>query len=112
MDDGTVKYLTTKAKRQYRIKRHYTCQTTFCVYVVTCDLCSAQFTGQTTKTMRERHYGHRSEVKRKEDGVGAHFFNHAGKLGINLDTEMEDIMQPFNIFLGCGLGGRRGIGAN
>ena len=42
-------------------------------------------------------YGHRSEVKRKEDGVGAHFFHHAEELGINLDTNMEDIMQYFNI---------------
>ena len=65
MEDGKKKYLATKTRRQYRIKRHYICQTTFCVYG------SAQYTGQTTKSMRERHYGHRSEVKRKEDGVGA-----------------------------------------
>ena len=97
MEDGKVKYLATKTMRQYRIKRHYTCQTTFCVYVVTCGLCSSQYTGQTTKTMRERHYGHRSEVKRREDGVGAHFFNHAEELSINLDTHMEEIMKYFNI---------------
>ena len=97
LEDGKTKYSATKTKRQYSIKRHYTCQTTFCVYVVTCGLCSAQYTGQTTKTMRERHYGHRSEVKRQEDGVGAHFFHHAEELGINLDTNMEDIMQYFNL---------------
>jgi hypothetical protein len=97
LEDGKTKYSATKTGRQYSIKRHYTCQTTYCVYVVTCGLCSAQYTGQTTKTMRERHYGHRSEVKRKEDGVGAHFFHHAEELGINLDTNMEDIMQYFNI---------------
>ena len=97
MEDGKNKYLATKTKRQYKIKRHYTCQTTFCVYVVTCGLCSAQYTGQTTRSMRERHYGHRSEVKRKEDGVGAHFFDHAEELGINLDTDIENIMQHFNI---------------
>ena len=64
---------------------------------MTCGLCSAQYTGQTTKTMRERHYGHRSEVKRKEDGVGAHFFHHAEELGISLETDMEEIMQHFKI---------------
>ena len=97
-DDGNFTLHNSRCTRlQYRIKRHYTCQTTYCVYVVTCGLCSAQYTGQTTKTMRERHYGHRSEVKRKEDGVGAHFFHHAEELGINLDTNMEDIMQYFNL---------------
>ena len=97
MEDGKTKYLATKTKRQYTIKRHYTCQTTFCVYVVTCGLCAAQYTGQTTKTMRARHYGHRSEVKRKEDGVGAHFHQHAEDLGINLNTDMEEIMKHFNL---------------
>ena len=97
LEDGKKVYSATKTKRQYRIKRHYTCQTTYCVYVVTCGLCSAQYTGQTTKTMRERHYGHRSEVKRKEDGVGAHFFHHAEELGISLETDMEEIMQHFKI---------------
>ena len=97
LEDRKTMYSATKTRRQYRIKRHYTCQTTYCVYVVTCGLCSAQYTGQTTKTMRQRHYGHRSEVKRKEDGVGAHFFHHAEELGINLDTKMEDIMQHFNL---------------
>ena len=48
----------------------------------------AQYTGQTTRSMRERHYGQRSELKRKEDGVGAHFFDHAEELGINFDTDI------------------------
>jgi hypothetical protein len=47
--------------------------------------------------MKQRHYGHRSEVKRKKDGVGAHFFHHAEELGISLDTDMEDIMQYFKL---------------
>jgi hypothetical protein len=72
-------------------------QTTFFAYVVICGLCAAQYTGQTTKTMRARHFGHHSEVKRKEDGVGAHFHQHAEDLGINLNTDMEDIMKHFNL---------------
>ena len=97
MEDSKTRYMSTKTKQQYTIKRHYTCQTTFCVYVVTCGLCAAQYTGQTTKTMRARHYGHRSEVKRREDGMGAHFHQHAQDLGINMDTHMEDIMKHFNL---------------
>ena len=97
MEDGKTKYMATKTRRQYTIKRHYTCRTNFCVYVVTWGLCAAQYTGQTTKTMKARHYGHRSEVRRKEDGVGAHFHRHAQDLRINLDTDMEGIMQHFNL---------------
>ena len=97
MEDGRVNYKSTKTKREYRIRRHYTCQTTFCVYLVTCGLCSAQYTGQTTKTMRERHYGHRSEVKRCEDGVGAHFYQHASDLNLNLAQDLESIMKYFNV---------------
>jgi hypothetical protein len=36
-------------------------------------------------------------VNRKEDGVGAFFLHHAEELGINLDTNIEDIMQYFNL---------------
>ena len=28
------------------------------------------------------------DLKRKEDGVGAHFFDHAEELGINFDTDI------------------------
>ena len=32
-------------------------------------------------------------------GLGSHFFNHAEKLGINMNTNMEDIMQYFKLFI-------------
>ena len=89
MVDGKTSYTSTKTGRRYKIQRHYTCMTTYCVYLVTCGLCSAQYTGQTTKSMRDRHYGHRSEVKRKEEGHGEHFHQHAMELGISMEAAME-----------------------
>ena len=44
MEDGKTKLLSSKTKREYQIKRHYTCQTTFCVYVLTCQICLSQYT--------------------------------------------------------------------
>ena len=93
MEDGKTKLLSTKTKREYQIKRHYTCQTTFCVYVLTCKLCLAQYTGQTTKTAQKRHYGHRSEIKRGEEGMGTHFKQHAMSMGIDLNTDIDKIMK-------------------
>ena len=97
MENGKNQYKSSKTGRSYTIKRHYTCKTTFCVYLVTCGLCSAQYTGQTSRSMRDRHYGHRSEVKRNEEGVGAHFFLHAQERNINVQNNLDDIIQHFNI---------------
>ena len=93
MEDGKTKLLSSKTKREYQIKRHYTCQTTFCVYVLTCQICRAQYTGQTTNTAQKRHYGHRSEVKRCEEGMGAHFHQHAIEMGVNVNTDIDNIMK-------------------
>ena len=97
MEDGITRWKSQKTKREYRINRHYTCQTTFCVYLATCHLCQAQYIGQTTKTMQKRHYGYRSEVKRAADGIGEHFHKHAVDLGLSLNTQMDQIMQHCNI---------------
>ena len=90
MEDGKTKLLSSKTKHEYQINRHYTCQTTVCVYVLTCQLCLSQYTGQTTNTAQKRH---RSEVKRGEEGMGAHFKQHAVSMGIDLHTDIDKIMQ-------------------
>ena len=66
MENGKNNLLSTKTKREYKLKRHYTCQSIFCIYVLTCEICQAQYTGQTIQTVQKRHYGHISEVKRCE----------------------------------------------
>ena len=42
--------------------------------------------------MREKHYGHRSE-----EGLGAHFFQHAQELNVDLHTHLDDIMKHFSL---------------
>ena len=48
-------------------------------------------------SMRKRHGFHRTDIKANRCGLGMHFFRHAEKMGINMDTNMEDIMQYFNL---------------
>ena len=97
MDNDKTDYKSAKTGRTYTISRHYTCLTTHCVYLVSCGLCQAQYTGQTFRTMRDRHYGHRNEVKRCEEGLGAHFNKHAQDLNIDVQRNLDDIMQYFNL---------------
>ena len=97
MEDGKVRYKSTNTGRQYKIQRHYTCMTVCCVYLVTCGLCGDQYTGQTTKSMRERHYGHRNEVKKNEEGHGAHFYKHAIDMGLDIEKDLDVIMKHFQL---------------
>ena len=49
--------------------------------------------------MKKKHVKHRNEILKKLNGLGSHFFNHAEELGINMNTNMEDIMQHFKLFI-------------
>ena len=49
--------------------------------------------------MRKRHQSHRYYIKRNENGFGAHFFKHAEEMGINMDSNMDDIMQYFKLII-------------
>ena len=94
MENGKTSLVSSKTKREFKVKIHYTCQSTYCVYVLTCKLCSAQYTGQTTQSVQKRHYGHRGDVKRGDEDMGLHFYNHALELGIVINSKLDDILDP------------------
>ena len=99
MTDGRTEYKSERTGRTYKIRRHYTCQNTHNIYLVTCKLCNSQYTGQTKKTMAYRHAWHRDEIKRSTDGIGEHFHQHSISLNLNLKIEkdMESIMEAFDL---------------
>ena len=71
-------------------KRHYTCENhTNVIYLVRCRLCNVNYVGQTTRTMRQRHLGHRAEIRAGADGLGRHFLEH----GNGLDLKKEEIFE-------------------
>ena len=92
MENDEIEYQSSKTGRKYGIKRHYTCQTTYCVYLVNCEVCQSQYTGQMIV-----HYGHRNEVKRCEEGLGAHFYHHAQHLNIDVHRNIDEIMKHFSL---------------
>ena len=91
------KYTSTVTKQSYMIDGNYMCKTNNCIYLVTCGICDKQYVGKTTSRMRKRHTQHRYEIKVNTFGLGSHFFKHAEEMKINMDTNMEDIMQHFNL---------------
>ena len=93
-ESNTVK--SSKTGREYPIKRHYNCQSSWLIYLVTCEDCQVQYIGQTIQTMVARHYGHRSEVRRGEPGLGRHFYEVHGR-GLDL-SKKEGLAQCLENF--------------
>ena len=93
MSNNKTEWKSKKTGRSYKIKRHYTCATSHCIYVGECLKCKAQYIGQTRQPMSKRHYGHRQEVKGGLDGFGEHFKKHAEESGLNVNKDMDEIMK-------------------
>ena len=92
-------YTSTVTRESYKIDDNYTCKSSNCIYLVTCGICDKQYVGKTTRRMRKRHTHHRYEIKANIGGLGTHFFKHAEEMKINIDTNMEEIMQHFKLFI-------------
>ena len=58
-----------------------------------------QYIGKTSQTMPKRHGLHQSHIKANRYGLGSHFFKHADEIGIDMDSNMEDIMQHFKLII-------------
>ena len=98
MEEMTDTVKSTRTGREYRVKRHYDCQSSWVVYVVTCLDCQVQYIGQTIQTMVGRHYGHRNEVKGGLDGLGRHFLEvHGGGLDLSKKDDLARCLQSFQL---------------
>ena len=66
---------------------------------MTCTLCQKQYTGQSRRSMAERHRNHRAEVKSAADGLGAHFHQHLLDRGVDprADKNIELIVPYFDL---------------
>ena len=99
MEDGKTSFRSSKTGREYNITRHYTCESSCIIYIAHCSLCQQDYVGQSTRTMRARHIGHRSEIRTGADGLGRHFLEKHGQ-GINLKNENlfeENVMKHFKL---------------
>ena len=58
---------------KYRMRHHLTCKSRYTVYLITCKLCSKQYTGSSTDPLHVRHGGHRQEIRQESTELGRHF---------------------------------------
>ena len=66
----------TSTKKRIPITHHISCTTRNIIYVLTCNECSKQYVGITTRTPRERMRRHRQEFRRIE-GQRSYLYRHA-----------------------------------
>ena len=89
---------SSRTGREFGVRRHYNCQSSWVIYVVTYLDCQVQYIGQTTQTMVGRHYGHRREVKGGEDGLGRHFLEvHGAGLDLSKKEDLARCLENFKL---------------
>ena len=91
---------STNTGREYQIKRSYTCTSSWVICLVTCTHCNIQYVGQTTQEMRQRHYGHRSDIRSGTAGLGSHFKEVRGNgLDLGSKANLETCMDSFSLVI-------------
>ena len=100
MEERAKKFTSTNTGREYQIKRSYTCTSSWVIYLVTCTHCNIQYVGQTTQEMRQRHYGHRSDIRSGTAGLGSHFKEvHGHGLDLRSMANLEACMDSFRLVI-------------
>ena len=99
MMNKIYEYTSTVTRESYKTDGNYTCKSPNCIYLVTCGICDKQYVGRNTRSMIKRHWDYRRDIKANTVGLGAHFFKHAEEMGINMDTNMEEIMRHLQIII-------------
>ena len=92
------KFTSQATKRTYSIKRKFSCETSWCIYLATCLVCKSDYVGQTWRKegMRARHRGHRAECKTGNSALGLHFKNHHGGSTDSMQLVIIDSVAPGN----------------
>ena len=100
MEEGQTSFFSDKTGRKYQIKRHYTCQDSWVVYYIRCNLCKVGYCGQTTQKFCQRHLGHREEIRQGQKGMGEHFKGKHGEgLDLRSNNNIEVAMRTFEIVI-------------
>ena len=66
-------FQSTNTLKVYKIQQKVNCQSSFIVYLGTCQKCRGQYVGKSTQPFTRRHSGHKQEVKNQIGGLGQHY---------------------------------------
>eukprot|EP00092_Neocalanus_flemingeri_P059049 GFUD01070478.1.p1 GENE.GFUD01070478.1~~GFUD01070478.1.p1 ORF type:complete len:597 (-),score=106.00 GFUD01070478.1:133-1923(-) len=97
MEERAEGFHSTKTDREYKNRRHYTCTSSWVIYLVICTVCKIQYIGQTTNEMTQRHNGQRSDIRSGTPGLGFHFHEvHGNGLDLQDETNLNACMNSFS----------------
>ena len=66
-------FKSTNTKKIYKIKQKVDCQSSYIIYLGTCQKCSWQYVGKSTQPFKKRHSGQKQEIKSQIGGSGQHY---------------------------------------
>ena len=69
----TKTFSSTNTKKIYKIRDHMDCDSTFVVYLITCNRCRGQYIGKSVTSFKKRHSNHKVEIRNKKGGLGQHY---------------------------------------
>ena len=67
------KFRSTNTQRTYPIRQRLNCDSSYVVYLGTCQKCQGQYVGKSTTPFKKRHSNHKQEIKRCYGGLGHHY---------------------------------------
>ena len=76
-------FQSTNTRKTYKIQQQINCQSSFIIYLGTCQKCHGQYVGKSTQPFTRRHSGHKQEIENSIGGLGQHY---GGKNGCGYEN--------------------------
>ena len=84
---------STNTKKTYKIKKYLDCDSEYIIYLSTCKKCGGQYCGKSTRKFKQRHSGHKQEIKNSYGDLGHHFGGNNGCGYHNVNIQIIDQVQ-------------------
>ena len=92
----TKEFRSNVTDESHKMKGEFNCNTVGVIYLITCNKCSIQYVGQTSRKFRIRLKEHVNDIKNKKDTVCGLHFNSRGHSIDNLRAQIIEKVCPNN----------------
>jgi hypothetical protein len=90
-------FSSSNTRKQYRIKHHLDCNSSFVIYLATCRKCGGQYVGKSQTKLKTRHSNHKREIKNQIGGLGHHYGGERGCGYENFSLQIIDQVEDRNV---------------
>jgi hypothetical protein len=84
------KFQSTNTQKVYTIQKRLDCDSSFVIYLGTCNKCKGQYVGKSQTSFKTRHSNHKQEIKKQTGGLGQHYGGPTGCGYQNLSMQIID----------------------